>query len=153
MDMNAVQPTGWQSEPGKSSFQGDLVEQILSHHSTVDEVVEFFQQHNVPDLNILRVPVADARGNSVIVEWGKGQLRFLYKEGCYQIATNFIQSNYENPEEYPCQRYKIADSLLRSATAASVDLIRSVLSATHSDHISPTLYSNICDLKKKWFLT
>jgi len=149
MDMNAVQPTGWQSEPGKSSFQGDLVEQILSHHSTVDEVVEFFQQHNVPDLNILRVPVADARGNSVIVEWGKGQLRFLYKEGCYQIATNFIQSNYENPEEYPCQRYKIADSLLRSATAASVDLIRSVLSATHSDYISPTLYSNICDLKEK----
>jgi hypothetical protein len=149
MDMNAVKPTGWHDIPGKPSFQGDLVEQILAHYSTVDEVVEFFQQHNVPDLNILRVPVADAKGDSVIVEWGKGQLQFLYKEDYYQISTNFIQSNYENPEEYPCQRYKIADRILRKATAASVDLIRLVLSATHSEHISPTLYSNICDLKKK----
>jgi hypothetical protein len=149
MDMNAVKPTGWHDKPGKPSFQGDLVEQILSHYSTVDEVVEFFQQHNVPDLNVLRVPVADSKGNSVIVEWGKGQLQILYKEGCYQISTNFIQSDYEDPKEYPCQRYKIADHILRSASTPSVDLIRSVLSATHSDYISPTLYSNICDLKKK----
>jgi len=149
MDMNAVKPTGWRDEPGKSRFQGDLVEQILSHYSTVDEVVEFFQQHSVPDLNILRVPVADSKGNSVIVEWGKGQLQFLYKEGCYQISTNFIQSDYENSKEYPCQRYKIADRILRNANTPSVDLIRSVLSATHSGYISPTLYSNICDLKKR----
>jgi len=149
MDMNAVKPTGWQGEPGKPRFQGDLVERILSHYSTVDEVVEFFQQHNVPDLNMLRVPVADAKGNSVIIEWGKGQVQFLFKEDYYQISTNFIQSNYENSKAYPCHRYKIADRILRKATAASVDLVRSVLSATHSDHVSPTLYSNICDLKKK----
>ena len=149
MDMNAVNPTGWQSEPGKPRFQEDLVEQILSNYSTVDEVVEFFEKHNVPDLNMLRVPVADAKGESVIIEWGKGQLQFLYKENYYQISTNFIQSNYENPKEYPCQRFKIADRILRDATVASVDLIRSVLSATHSEHTSPTLYSNICDLKKK----
>jgi hypothetical protein len=149
MDMNAVKPTGWHDKPGKPSFQGDLVEQILSHYSTVDEVVGFFQQHNVPDLNIVKVPVADSKGDSVIVEWGKGQLQFLYKEDCYQISTNFIQSDYENPKEYPCQRYKIAERILRKARAASVDLVRSVLSATHSEHISPTLYSNICDLKQK----
>ena len=151
MDMNAVPPTGWHEEPGKASFQGDLVEQILSHYATVDEVVEFFHRHNVPDLNILRVPVADSQGNSVIVEWGKGQgqLQCLHKEGCYQISTNFIQSDYEDPEEYPCPRYKIADRLLGNANTPSVDLIRSVLSATHSEHISPTLYSNICDLKEQ----
>ena len=149
MDMNAVKPTGWQGEPGKPSFEGDLVEQILSSYSSVDEVVEFFQQRNVPDLNILRVPVADAKGDSVIIEWGKGQLQFLFKEDCYQISTNFIQSNYKNPEEYPCQRYKIADRILRNAKTASVDVIRSVLSATHFEYFGQTLYSNICDLKKK----
>jgi hypothetical protein len=149
MDMNAVNPTGWQGEPGKPSFRGDLVEHILSCYSTVDDVVEFFEQYNVPDLNTLRIPVADAKGNSVIVEWGQGQLQFLSKEGWYQISTNFIQSNYESPAEYPCQRYKIADRLLRKATAASVDMVRSILSATHSEHISPTLYSNICDLKER----
>ena len=149
MDMNAVKPAGWHDKPGKPSFHGDLVEQILSHYSTVDEVVEFFHQHNVPDLNVLKVPVADSKGHSVIVEWGKGQLHFLYKEDCYQISTNFIQSDYEDPKEYPCQRYQIADRILRNADTPSVGLIRSVLSATHSEHISPTLYSNICDLEKK----
>ena len=93
--------------------------------------------------------MADAKSNSVIIEWGKGKLQFLFKEDCYQISTNFVQSNYENPEDYPCERYKIADRILRNAKAANVDLIRSVLSATHFEHISPTLYSNICDLKKK----
>ncbi len=148
MDMNAVNPTGWRSSPGKPSFHGDIVEQILSRYSTVDEVVEFFQKHDVPDLNTIRIPAADAEGNSVIIEWGKGQLQFLFKEGCYQISTNFVQSNFDNPEEYPCQRYKIADRILRNAKTASVDVIRSVLSATHFEYSAQTLYSNICDLKK-----
>lgn len=72
MDMNAVNPTGWQGERGKPSFRGDLVEHILSRYSTVDAVVAFFEQYNVPDLNALRMPVADAKGNSVIVEWKQG---------------------------------------------------------------------------------
>lgn len=149
MDMNAVNPAGWQRDPGKPTFNGDLVEKILTNFATVQEVVEFFQQHNVPDLNILKVPIADAKGNSVIVEWGQGTQHFLFKEGDYQISTNFIQSNYKNSDEYPCQRYQIADQILKNAESATVDVIRSVLSATHFDIRSPTLYSNICDLKQK----
>ncbi|UCE95779.1 MAG: linear amide C-N hydrolase [Candidatus Bathyarchaeota archaeon] len=149
MDMNAVNPTGWQRDPGKPTFNGDLVEKILTDFATVQEVVEFFQQHNVSDLNILKVPVADAKGNSVIVEWGQGAQHFIFKEGDYQISTNFIQSEYKNPDEYPCQRYKIADQILKNAETATIDVIRSVLSATHFDVPSTTLYSNICDLKQK----
>jgi hypothetical protein len=149
MDMNAVNPTGWQRDSGKPTFNGDLVEKILTDFATVQEAVEFFQQHNVPDLNILKVPIADAKGNSVIVEWGQGTQHFIYKEGNYQISTNFIQSDYKNSDEYPCQRYQIADKILRNAESATVDVIRSVLSATHFDIRSPTLYSNICDLKQK----
>ncbi len=149
MDMNAVSPTGWQRDSGKPTFYGDLVEKILTNFATVHEVVEFFQQHNVPDLNILKVTIADAKGNSVIVEWGQGTQHFLFKEGDYQISTNFIQSDYKNSDEYPCQRYQIADQILKNAESATVDVIRSVLSATHFDIGSPTLYSNICDLKQK----
>ncbi len=149
MDMNAVNPTGWQRDPNKPTFHGDLVEKILTNFATVPEVVEFFQQYNVPDLNILKVPVADAKGDSVVVEWGQGTQHFLFKEGDYQISTNFIQSNYKIPDEIPCQRYQIADQILRNTESATVDVIRSVLSATHFDIGSPTQYSNICDLKKK----
>jgi len=149
MDMNAVNPTGWQRDSGKPTFNGDLVEKILANFTTVPEVVEFFQQHNVPDLNVLKVPIADAKGNSVIIEWGQGAQHFIFKEGDYQISTNFIQSNCQNADEYPCQRYQIADQILKNAESATVDVIRSVLSATHFDICSPTLYSNICDLKQK----
>ena len=149
MDMNAVNPAGWQSNSGKPTFHGDLVEKILATFATVQEVVEFFQQHNVPDLDMLKVPVADAQGHSVIVEWGQGTQHFLFKEGDYQISTNFIQSDHENSDEYPCQRYQIADQILKKAKSATVDVIRSALSATHFDIRSPTLYSNICDLKQK----
>jgi hypothetical protein len=149
MDMNAVNPTGWQSDSDKPTFNGDLVEKILANFATVQEVVEFFQQHNVPDLNILKVPIADAKGNSVVVEWGQGAQHFIFKKGDYQISTNFIQSDYKNSDEYPCQRYQIADQILKNAESASVDVIRSVLSATHFDICSPTLYSNICNLKQK----
>ncbi len=149
IDLNAVKPTGWQRDPGKPDFEGDIIEHILSHCATVNEVVDFFRRHNTPDLGVVRAPVADAAGDSVIVEWAKGQAQFLHKQGDYQISTNFIQSDYDDPEDYPCHRYKIADQILGNAEAASVDLIRSVLSATHFEYFAQTLYSNICDLKEK----
>lgn len=149
IDLNALNPTGWKKEPGKPNFDGDIIEHILSHCSTVDDVVKFFKQYNVSDLDHVRAPIADAKGNSVVVEWAKGKVQFLFKEGFYQISTNFIQSNYRNIEEYPCTRYKIADQILRNAKTASVALVRAVLSATHFENSGQTLYSNICDLKKK----
>ena len=149
IDINAVAPTGWQADPRKLNFNGDIIEHVLSYCSTVDEAVDFFQQNNVPDLERTRIPVADAKGDSVIIEWAKGKVQFLFKKGFYQISTNFIQSNYDNPDEYPCARYKIADHILENAKTPSVDLIRSVLSATHFEYFGQTLYSNICDLKKR----
>jgi tetratricopeptide (TPR) repeat protein len=148
LDMNAVNSTGWRHDPGKPNFDGCIIDHVLSHYATVDEVVNFFQQYNVP-LDNVRVPVADAWGNSVIVEWAKGETQFVYKQGDYQISTNHVQSNYDNLDEYPCTRYKIADQILRNAETASIDLIRSVLSATHFEYLAQTLYSNICDLKRK----
>jgi hypothetical protein len=148
LDMNAVNSTGWRPDPSKPSFDGCIIDHVLSHYAKVDEVVVFFQEHNVP-LDNVRVPVADAEGNSVIVEWAKGETQFVYKQGDYQISTNHVQSNYDNLDEYPCTRHKIADQILRNAETASVDLIRSVLSATHFEYLAQTLYSNICDLKRK----
>jgi hypothetical protein len=72
LDMNAVNSTGWRRDPRKPDFDGCIIDHILSHYATVDEAVDFFQQHNVP-LDKIRVPVADAEGNSVIVEWAKGE--------------------------------------------------------------------------------
>lgn len=148
LDINAVNPTGWQPDPNKPTFSGCIVDHVLSSYASVEEVVRFFGSYNVP-LDLIRVPVADANGHSVIIEWAHNQIQFVYKQGDYQISTNHVQSNYERIEDYPCQRYKIADQILKNADQADVDIVRAVLSATHFEFLAQTLYSNICDLKRK----
>jgi tetratricopeptide (TPR) repeat protein len=148
LDMNAVNPTGWQPDPNKPTFNGCIIDHVLSYCGTVEDVVDFFGHYNVP-LDNVRVPVADANGQSVIIEWAHDKIQFVYKQGDYQISTNYVQSNYERLEDYPCQRYRIADRILKTADEADVNIVRAVLSATHFEFLAQTLYSNICDLKRK----
>jgi len=149
VDILAVGLTGWKHDPGKPDFGNDEIQHILKHFATVDEVVEFFQQYDV-DLSYARFVLADARGQSAIVEWGRDRLQIIFKKEDYQIATNFVQSEFDSPEEYPCQRYKVAAQILQRQEIPTVDLIRRVLSATCFEaYYCRTLYSTICDLKKK----
>jgi hypothetical protein len=148
IDANALSPTDWESDPNKQTFQGNLMDHILIHCATVEEAISFFKKYNFPSLKRAKFPVADAKGEAVVVEWGQGRLQVLKRKGRYQISTNFVQVNYE-PEDYPCARYKMADKILGSKDEATIDLVRSVLSATHSEYSYPTLYSNIYDLANK----
>jgi tetratricopeptide (TPR) repeat protein len=148
LDMNAVNPTGWLPDPNKPTFNDCIIDHVLSNYATVEEVVSFFTEYNVP-LDNIRIPVADANGNSVIIEWAHYDIQFVYKQGDYQISTNYVQSDYERLEDYPCERFKIADQILKNADTADLNIVRAVLSATHFEFLAQTLYSNICDLKRK----
>lgn len=148
VDILAVRLTDWVNEPGKEDFEEDVIRHSLSRFATVGEVIDFFQKYDV-DLSNIRFAFADAIGESVIIEWGKGELQFLKREKPYQIATNFIFSENEKPTER-CTRYKLAEQILSGPEQPSVDLIRRVLSATSFQaYYCKTMYSNICDLKNK----
>ena len=57
-----------------------------------------------------------------------------------------LRLGYE-PGQYPCTRYNVAEQILSTgADIVSVDVIRSILSATNMEIQSPTVYSNVCDL-------
>lgn len=86
--------------------------------------------------------VGDSLGNSVIIE----PQTVIKKQGRYQIATNFFQSETE-PGNITDYRYRLASELFDKSEQLSVDLIRRILSATHREEYSTTLYSYICDLK------
>ncbi len=145
IDGNGLEETGWQRDPNKEDFRGATIDYILAHCATVDDAVRFFEHYNVPSLARAKLPIADARGNSLVVEWGQGKLQLLRRTGSYQISTNFVQSNFR-PEDYPCTRYKNAENMILTSPALSVDLIRAILSVTHSEFLYPTVYSNIYDL-------
>jgi len=143
----------WKIDPNKPDFQDSLDlgidNEILAHCATVDDAVAFFQKYNIPGLSNALFPIADALGNSVVIEWSQGKLKAVKRTGKYQIATNFVQSDFSKMEDYPCDRYKIADKILSSAPEMNLETVKKVLSATHQEGSVNTVYSNICDLKNK----
>ena len=128
----------------KPEFKGDdFLGFIMSQCATVEEVLNEFDKYNLKSMERAMLFFADASGDSVIIEGDE----VIRKKGRYQITTNFYQSEvkYKN---ILCQRYQIAEKMLRDADTVTVDLCRRVLAATHQEGPNPTLYSNIYDLKK-----
>jgi hypothetical protein len=71
---------------------------VLDKAANIDEAVALLQQYNIYfsggiDCHFL---IADASGNSVLVEYYDGQLQTIATEEDYQIASNFIAYNGVN---------------------------------------------------------
>jgi len=147
VDGNSVASQGWRSDNSKKNFLGSVIDHVLASFKDIGEVKEFFRTFNIPGLDAARIPVMDKSGASMIVEWYNGEVVFLETGEDYQVATNFIGSEYTNKEK-PCWRYNRAVELLDKQDIYSVNTVREVLDATHVEGDgSKTLYSFICDLK------
>lgn len=149
-DITAIDYTGWHEDPAKPDFNDDEQEYVLSHFATVDEVVEFFSTYDI-DLGWVTYIFADAHGKSAVIEWTRGKLQILTTSDSFQVATNYAQSNYDVPTEFPpCYRFRTAYQMLSQEQAPSIDVVRGVLSACHFEAgWGTTVYSNICDLVNK----
>lgn len=146
IDGNSLSSTGWQPISGKPTFRGIVIMVVLGTCATCEDVKDFFEKYNVPGLERARFPVADRTGASMVVEYGRGAVRFVETDTWYQIATNFVISNISTGN-YPCRRYKAADGILSGADELNSGLIREALSKTSQQGRSLTVYSNIYDLK------
>jgi hypothetical protein len=147
IDANAVRSTGWTSDSAKPTCSWALMATLLATCATCEDVKTFFEKYNVPALDLARFPIADQSGASMVVEYAHGQVQFVTTDKWYQIATNFIMSNVTG-SNYPCWRYRAADSMLSEAKTLDVDLVRRILATTHQEGGALTVYSNIYDLKK-----
>jgi hypothetical protein len=144
IDINAIGFTGWQDDPGTPDFPGSPIDYILSRCATVDEAVAAFREYDV-DLGWVKYVVADERGSSAILEWLNDDLHVIRRDGDYQVSTNYL-----SPKEPTEPRYQISEQILKSQDRPTVDLIRKVLAATSYDvDLGQTVYSTICDLKRK----
>jgi hypothetical protein len=91
---------------------------------------------------------ADRMGNSVIIEYGETDVVFLRKEHGYQVMTNFYLSDTANLRWSRCHRYNAITELLSKAEEIDMALMTRALEASHKEGLTPTLYSNVYDLKK-----
>jgi hypothetical protein len=130
----------------KPAFPGGplaKIDEVMARSATVDEALAFFERYSRPELEAGQLFFGDKAGNSAIVE-GDAIIR---KQGSYQVATNFRQSEFPDPP-YPCERANTAAERLSQAGRYSVELFRQILDATHQDHSAQTVYSQVYDLKR-----
>lgn len=142
LDSFANPECDWQEDPQKVYFSGDWFQHLLRVCSTVEEVIVFCQQYNLPYFRHNHLFAADQWGKSVVIEWGEGKIEVIWKHGGFQVVTNFFLLH---PEWgwYPCWRYDTATEMLNECTEISRELFRSILDAVH---VSTTQYSNIYEV-------
>lgn len=140
----ATTPNEVKNSLDKPVYEGNLLDKFMSECATVDEVLELLDKYNLKFMEPAMYFVADERGDSAIIEGDE----VIRKQGRYQIITNFYQSQVRNGE-ITCDRYRIADAMLKGTEEISVDLCKRILAATHNEGATPTLYSNVYDIKNR----
>ena len=125
-------------------FEGNLIDAAMARCKTVEEVVRLFSQYDRAFLSAAILMFADASGDAVSIE----RDAIVRKTGPHFVQTNFRQSRPR--EGLQDERFEIASRMLdRAGGDISVDLVRQILIATHQRGASPTLYSNIYELKSR----
>jgi hypothetical protein len=126
------------ADPNKKSVdQTAMMRLVLDNAKNVDEAVELIKTYNVvlegahvplpgeprdhDGLDSTHFLLADAQGNSVIVEFIRGQVVVVRKSERWQIVTNFIVSG-QTCDGVGQDRYKTAEDELRARNGVlSVD--------------------------------
>jgi hypothetical protein len=129
-------------KPGKPELTGGSAwTALMSRCSSVDCVRQFYDDTSLPGTWNGQALFGDRYGNSAIVE----PLTIIPKEGAFQVATNFFQSEIPAADRTD-ERYVIATSMLEHRDRFSADLMRDVLHATSQQGDVNTLYSTVYDL-------
>jgi len=131
----------------KPTIQGELCEKALEECATVEEVIQLYQKYYTPHWQGHSM-WADRMGNSVIIEYGETDVVFLRKEHGYQVMTNFYLSDTANLRWSRCHRFNAIKEILGNAEELDVALMTRALEASHKEGLTPTLFSNVYDLKK-----
>jgi hypothetical protein len=122
-------------------FDSSLWAYCLAKCSTVQEVLEIFDQYNLEIMYFFQAFFVDKYGDSAIIEGDN----ILLRQGNFQVISNFHHSRPERGY-YPCWRYDTAVSMLENMTDLSLDYFTSICDATHVDDHS--VFSNVWDLNQ-----
>ena len=69
---------------------------LLDKAATVEEALEQMKNYNCFDGSV-HFFIADALGNSVVVEYISGEMKVINSEESFQVVTNFYLSDKERP--------------------------------------------------------
>lgn len=132
-----------------TGFLSDIIEKKIC----IDDLDQYLEQTeivNVPDWSTHNM-ICDTKGNTWMVEPGRGNTYCALKADEFQIMTNnSIIENTENGREIPCIRYKKAKELLSEATGMAVNRAFKILdSIKQSEGEWTTVFSMVYDKSKE----
>ena len=130
----------------KPTIKGELCEKALEECRTVDEVIQLYSHYYTPHWQGHSM-WADRYGNSVIIEYGEKDVVFLEKEDRYQVMTNYYLSDTTSLRWSHCHRFNAITEVLENGGKLSVELMTRALELSHKEGLTPTLFSNVYDLK------
>jgi hypothetical protein len=129
--------------------------EVLRECATVEEVIVWYQTHNVGGMWWDQAHFADKTGDAVVVSpAGDGGIAFTRITGDFLISTNFNVDHPGGPY-YPCIRYATMNAMLQDITTAdnvTINNCAEILEAVHVSRYTSypgTVYSNIFDLKQR----
>ncbi len=87
---------------------------VLDNAANVEDAVKFLSKFNViaTSNGLSHFMLADADGNSAVIEWNNGEMQVLNSGNDYQIMTNFKLYNNSSLTGFGSDRYKNYDKIL-----------------------------------------
>jgi len=149
-DANWIPKEKLNPHPERKSQNEWAVTQLMRGASTVEEVLSKIFTYNWGGSIDYQIHFADKSGDAAVIHPGtNGELTYTRKSkgNGYLISTNFNLAKLDKGNwsgSYSSDRYKTADKMLSKIDAQNnltVELMASVLNATHQNSDSKTLYS------------
>ncbi len=119
----------------------------LDYAQDVSEVINLWENFNMdygagPDVHFM---VADAQGNSAIIEWINGEMEVITNTQTWQVVTNFRIYNMTEQDQTNCWRFSQVNNTLNDVgdSMSSMQLMDMLAEVSQA---SWTKWSNVYDL-------
>ena len=132
---------------------------ILDRCATVEEAVALLEQYDMHSSanSCYHFHIADAQGNSVIVEYIDNEMKLVEPQGAYQAATNFLLTPGDYDFGHGQDRYEILTTELDAKNGVlsekeAMELLKSASQKPHktdSGSISSTQWSVVYNNTKR----
>ncbi len=145
--MNALSEGLGPYDAGKVTIgELQLIRLVLDYAASTREAISLVREYNIrmedPPVHYL---IADSSGHSAIIEFVDGQMIVMENEDPWQVTTNFIISDWQNPMDAPCWRYQNACTVLGSTGGSQSE--NGALSLLEAVSVPSTRWSVLFNLK------
>jgi hypothetical protein len=134
-------------------FKPDIIRLVLDYATDTEHAISLISQYNV-DLYTGggEIPthylVADASGDSVIIEWIDNQMKIIRDDNPWQVSSNFAINGMNIPDQVTCWRYRNIYKALRECNGKLN--AQKAMGILQSASFIETTWSCVYDLANLW---